>query len=349
MQQVFYQVPWYLDEVVKRLSKRNWLVHNFDMVNNEDLYNPASYLCNAEFDNTKYLLRLDLNVYQFLLNIINKEKPKDNYRDAAALLVFCQTANIDIDPTFPVYERINYDRNNLSEALPDLELFHNINNGEMDELAKYALEYESSVSLSMSHEINHEEMAANLMEYERLKEWDSLYLIMLSIIDINCNSSIPRKQKLIVFLKWMVSKFRMSLVAIIYAIVLFGDQPIKRMMKFKKSLNAEDKRHSVSNMTWDLYIMKQFFINWTEKEQNEEYLFASDDKAFCKLLRSAINVQKAENFSPIKHLMNHTEYEEVTKLLDVNCDTSGRVYNSQEWGAEYRAKLILDYENKLYI
>lgn len=348
MQQVFYQVPWYLDEIVEQLTKRNWLVHNFNIVNNDDLYNPASYLRNAEFDNTKYLLRLDLNIYQFLLNIIKKEESKSNYRDAAALLVFCQTANIHIDPTFPVYEKINYDEENLLEALPDLELFHNINNGEMDELAKYALAYESSISLSEIHKLNHEEMATNLMKYKKLKEWDSLYLLMLSIVDIN-NSSIPQRQKLSVFLEWMVEKFRMSLVATVYAIVLFGDQPIKRMMKFKKSLNIENKRHSVSNMTWDLYIMTQFFRNWTEKDENEEYLFASDDGAFCKLLRLAINVQKSQDFSPIKHLMNQSEYKGAIELLDLDNNTSERMYKSQEWGVEYRAKLISDYEKKLYI
>jgi uncharacterized protein YaaN involved in tellurite resistance len=202
-----------------------------------------------------------------LYPILKKENPKENYRDAAALLVFCQIAKIDIEPAFPVYERVNYDKNNLSEALPDLELFYNINNAEMDELAKYAQGCEDSISLSMLHEINGEEVGANLMKYKKLKEWGSLYLIMLSIVDINCDSSIPRKQKLIEFLKWIVSNFRKSLVAIIYAIVLFGNQPIRGMMKFKKSQNAEVKHHSVGNMTWDFYFMKQFFKNWTEKEK----------------------------------------------------------------------------------
>jgi hypothetical protein len=73
MHQVPYLVPWYLDEVVERLVKRNWLVHSFDI---EDLYNPAAYLRNAEFDNTKYILSLDLNVYQFILNIKKKKIQK---------------------------------------------------------------------------------------------------------------------------------------------------------------------------------------------------------------------------------------------------------------------------------
>ena len=72
MQQVFYQVPAYLDDIVERLSRRNWLVHSFNLSEEDDLYNPANYLHNSEFDGTKYILTIDLNIYQFLLNIVKK-------------------------------------------------------------------------------------------------------------------------------------------------------------------------------------------------------------------------------------------------------------------------------------
>ncbi|OUR81957.1 hypothetical protein A9Q82_09125 [Cycloclasticus sp. 46_120_T64] len=52
MDQVFYPVPAYLDAIVERLSKRNWLVHNFNLSEDDDLYNPANYLQNLEFDGT---------------------------------------------------------------------------------------------------------------------------------------------------------------------------------------------------------------------------------------------------------------------------------------------------------
>ena len=117
MQQVFYQVPAYLDDIVERLSRRNWLVHSFNLSEEDDLYNPANYLHNSEFDGTKYILTIDLNIYQFLLNIVKKTIPKDSFRDAASLLVFCQVTNITIDPTFSVYEKVNYDRSNLREAI----------------------------------------------------------------------------------------------------------------------------------------------------------------------------------------------------------------------------------------
>lgn len=346
--QVYYQVPAYIEPIVERLSKRNWLVHNFNLGEDDDLYNPSNYLHNAEFDSTKYILVLDLNIYQFLLNIVKKPVPKDTFRDAASLLVFCQVANIDIDPTFSVYEKVNYESENLADALPDLELFHRINNGDMDEFAKYALEFSDSVALNNTYSLDYEKASESLMKYRRLKEWDSLYLMMLSIIDINNNPDIPRRKKIKAFSDWMIYDFRRSLVAFIYAVVLFGDRPIKRMMKYKQNQSPESRRKAVSNMTWDLYIINQFFRKWTKKGENEEFLYASDDSAFCVLLREAIQVQIKQSLEPIMHYMNRGEYELSQSLLGENLNIPGRVYGSNEWSPEYRAKLIEKYENKLF-
>jgi hypothetical protein len=348
MSQVFYHIPPFIEPIVERLAKRTWLVHNFNIESDNELYNPANYLYNTEFDRTNYVLTLDLNIYQFLLNIVKKKTPKDNFRDAASLLVFCQVTNIDIDPTYPVYEKVNYNRENLSEAVSDLELFHNINNGDMEDLAKYALEISDSVSINMSCDFDRKKTEINLMKYKKLKEWDSLYLMMLSIIDININTSIPRREKLGVFSDWMIYMFRRSLVAFVYAVVLFCGHPIKRMMKFKPTSSPDHKRKSVENMTWDLYIMSQFFKMWTEKNKNDEFLYASDDNAFCSLLRNAIQVQKEQGLAPIKHYMNESEYESAVKLLSANEKDRGRAYTSTEWGPDYRAKLIAEYDNVLY-
>lgn len=348
MFQIPCEIPSFMKPVGERLSKRMWLVHNFNVENENDLYNPANYRDNVGFEKTRYILILDLNVYQFLINIVKKKIPKKNFRDAASLLVFCQVINIEIDPTYAVYEKLNYNTKNLSEALSDLELFYNINNGDMEELAKYALECSDSVPINMSHKFDHEKIGANLMKYKKLKDWDSLYLMMLSIVEINTDTSIPRREKLGVFSDWIIYKFRRSLVVFVYAVVLFCEFPIKRMMKFKSNSSPEEKRLSVTNMTWDLYMMSQFFKKWTEKDKNEEFLYASDDNAFCSLLRDSIQVQKEQGLAPIKHYMNESEYELAMKILNVNDDIPGRAYTSDDWGLEYRKKLISEYEDRLY-
>lgn len=347
MNQVFYALPWYFEEIASRLSEKNWLVHSFKTSEDSEIYNPSNYLYNAEYDNTKYVLALDLNVYQFLLNIVKKPESKEQFRDAAALLVFCQISNIEIDPTFSVYEKVNYEKSNLADALPDLELFHNINNADMEELARFALGYSDSVLIKSLHSIDYTEVGGNLMKYEKLKEWDSLYLMVLVITDIKMDSSIPRNRKLDVFIDWVISEFRMSLVAIVYAIVLFGKSPIKRMMKYSKSHTTRKRRWAISNMTWDLYIMNQFFRRWTGKSDNEEFMFASDDKAFCSLLRAAIEIKKHEDFEPIKSFLSPLEYSYAKKILEADRTSKSRVYNSDEWTPDYRSGLINKYEAKL--
>ncbi len=285
--------------------------------------------------------------HQFLLNSVKKDCPKKNFRDAVALLVFCQITNIDIDPTFAVYEKVNYDHSNLDEALPDLELFNKINNSDMDELAKYALNLTDEFNVNTSVTMDYDQKRENLMTYKRLTDWDSLYLMMLSIVDIKHDNSIPADKKLSAFLDWVIRDFRKSLVTTIYALVLFGKRPIKRMMKYKSSQDRNERRSALWNMTWDLYIMNQFFRKWTENNNKQEFLFASDDNAFCELLRLAIDVQKHENFTPLNSYLTDSGYIEAKKFLETDVNDIERMYWSETWGPEYRKNLISKYEKKL--
>lgn len=345
----YFLLPTYIEDIAVSLVNRGWIVHSFNTDNNEALYNPSNYLHNSEFEGAKYTLGLDLNIYQFLLNSIKKKAPKDNYRDAAALLVFCQISNIEIDPSYAVYEKVNYEESNLDEALPDLELFKNINNADTEELAKYALGYESSYEIAMEHKINHDEKREILTKYRRLTEWDSLYLILLSIVDIKFNNAIPANKKLPKFLEWLICKFRMSLVGTIYAMVLFGKKPLKRMMKYDPKQSFEERKSALWNMTWDLYIMNQFFRKWVGKDDTDEFIFASDDKAFCELLRSAIKVQQVGDFSPLAPYLSKSGYEVAENYLNLDESSVERVYKTDQWGPEYRKKLIESYEaNMVY-
>ena len=343
----YFMLPAYIEEIAVSLVNRGWIVHSFNTEDNEELYNPSNYLHNSEFEGSKYTLGLDLNIYQFLLNSNKKDTPKDNYRDAAALLVFCQISKIEIDPSYAVYEKVNYEESNLDEALPDLELFKNINNSDTEELAKYALGYESSYDIATEHKINHDEKREILTKYRRLTEWDSLYLILLSIVDIKFDKAVPANKKLPKFLEWLISKFRMSLVGTIYAMVLFGKKPLKRMMKYDPKQSIEGRKSALWNMTWDLYIMNQFFRKWVGKEDADEFFFASDDKAFCELLRSAIKVQQVGDFSPLTQYLSKSGYEVAEDFLKLDESSVERVYKTKEWGPEYREKLIKSYEEKL--
>jgi hypothetical protein len=108
MEEVLYEFPPYTQEIIERLVKTDWFIHSFDLDNEDDIYNPAGYLYNAEINDLQYTIHLDLNVYQYVLSAFKKNKINQLHRDAIALMVFGKFTNIIFDPTLAIYEKLNY-------------------------------------------------------------------------------------------------------------------------------------------------------------------------------------------------------------------------------------------------
>ena len=137
-----YTYPSYLEDIIESLMRRDWLVHNFDNVDTSGVYNFANYLYNKQVDGITYTIYLDLNIYQFILNAFKKSEPKQEFRDAIGLVIFCQIAEIELEPAYAIYEKINYrnDDKILTEVISDLELFHRINNISNSSIVEYLFE-----------------------------------------------------------------------------------------------------------------------------------------------------------------------------------------------------------------
>lgn len=347
MEEVVYILPRYFDFIVEKLKRRDWLVHSYNIDDSDDIYRPYNYLYNKDLHEVEYTVFLDLNIYQFLLNSVKKEIVKDDYKDAISLLLFCQIAKIEIDPTFAVYEKVNYMTENLTEILKDLELFYNINDSDAEHLFAYASGGCPNLEPPNRIKIDYKDMQQKLTRYSRLKEWDSLYLMILAITNKNLDSTKSREDKLKAFVRWSIKDFRRSLVAVVYALVLFSKKPIKRMMKYKVSASSKERKKCLTNMTWDLYILNQFFRKWTSKSDLHEHLFASNDKAFCELLRLAIDVQKTESFNHFHEYVSSSTIEFLNKQVVVPDESIKRVYNSKHWTPDHRTLLIEKYEKAL--
>ncbi len=67
-----FNCPVYFQNLIDRLIERNWLVHNFPSVENEELYNFANYKENKISHDVSYTIYLDLNIYQYILNSVKK-------------------------------------------------------------------------------------------------------------------------------------------------------------------------------------------------------------------------------------------------------------------------------------
>ena len=105
-------------------------------------------------------------------------------------MAFCHLSEIELDPTYAVYEKINYrtDDEALKEILSDLELFHRINNTNNDSLISYALKKQNTIIPYEKYDLDYNRLKNELTKYRRLTEWDSLYLIVLFIIHTSLDS-----------------------------------------------------------------------------------------------------------------------------------------------------------------
>lgn len=342
--QSFMRVPEYYPDIVQIIRSADWLVHNFRS-SSADAYNAVDYQYNIQIDNITYTATIDMNILQYLLNIAKRPESSDLSRIAAAYLTFFQISDVQLDPTYAIYEKINHSDDRAEEAISNLELFRGIDNHSLDCLAAYALGYEQKLDIDPIESEDREKLRAELLRYKRLTNWDSLYLCILAITTISDDAAISRQEKIPAFVEWCISEFRLSLAALVYAAALFGRAPAKRMMKYKAQESTEKRVAALKNMAWDLYYVDRYMQSWVSRDERSETLMLTADNGLKLTIQLAIECQRAEGLEPLRpHLGNGlSEIECAYK----NRASAKRAYNSEEWSYDYRKCLITKYESKL--
>ena len=342
------KVPGYFNEIVQRISSSRWLIHNFSISNNDDLYNPANYQYNIDINKAKYTAHLDLNFFQYLINAAKREQPNELFRDAVAYLVFFQIAGIEVDPTYAIYEKINHKPERTSDAIADLEIFRSLNNHDSETLAKYALGFSNKIKAIQIEPLDREHWHQELNKYERLTDWDSLYLTILAITHVAFDTKVSKQDRLEIYIKWCIQHFKFSLPASVYAIVLFSNSPLHAMMKFKLNQNFEERAKSLQNMTWDLYYMLRFFRLWSDKTAGQEHFLVSGDRPFFSILRLAVEVQKNSNWNALDSFLGDSKNSITDLLINPNSQNIERTFRSSKWTPDHRGKLIREFEASLF-
>lgn len=340
--------PAYVADVLDVIGDGGWLVQNFNVKSHDEALNPASYLYNSRFGESAYTACVDLNVFQFMVNSVKKNSPHPLYRAAIAYLAFCQVAEIEVDPTYAVYEKVNHQAERAREGVDDLAIFHRLNNMPTEELALYAAGESDVLNLDNSLdsvEVGHIE--SELTRYTRLKEWPSLYAIILAIVDIEIDSHIPARKKLGIFIEWSFRVFRNSLPGFVFAVSVFGHHRLGRAMKFDRSQPVSARKSALQNMTWDLYYMQQYFQRWVDRSPGTETMFLTNDGAFGQILGLSIEVQKKGSLDPLERYINKFDQQMFAYMVDPDTYPHERAYKSDAWGVEYRGKVISELEGKL--
>lgn len=347
MPEVLLALPDYYIEVARRLHAADWMVHNFRDADSNGLYNPASYLYNIEFENAKYVASIDLNILQYIVNCVKKSDQNPNYQDACAMLLFCRFANILIEPSLALYERINHGRGDAEEALDDLAILRALDNSDPDRLAEYMLGNPLALKAVYLPDLDRVRIRDGLTRFERLTDWDSVYVLVLGAVSTFLDGNVQPANKFENYLDWMIREFRFSLACIVYAIRLFGRMPLPKIMKYKESQSKSDRRKAICNMTWDLFLVNQYLKNWVDPKKTREEVIFTQDKVVKELLRMAVSVQYAEDVEPLLKYLRASEALRCRELVDSANSRDGRVYRMDVWTPAYRDSLILKLESDL--
>lgn len=347
MESVYYKFPPYTLQIAEQVKSMDWFIHSFQLSNVEDVYNPAGYLYNAEFFKKEYTVYLDLNIYQYVISAFKKTKIKELHRNAIALIVFGHFTNIIFDPTLAIYEKLNYLKHCPDEVTEDLELFRKIDNADMDKLAEFALGVNDNLILPEGKYVNHDVTKAQLTRYSRLKKWDSLYLMTLVIVKLYHFEVGNSEDKLKIFLTWCFEEFGYSLVAISLLISLVGNSPIPKLMKYKPEASLNDKKQSLYNMTWDLFLLDKFFEGWVKKPKEKEFIYASNDKPLKKVLELAISIQLQGTCNHLISLIPEAVISELNNIpYKMNTQTGRTMFSTNNF-QQYRNDLIKTHESLL--
>lgn len=335
-----------MGNIIDRLKERKWIISFFDTTEDK-IYNPAIYRYNVECDNCNYILVPDRNIISYILDSSNEKRVSQNSRDAIGLILFCQIANIVIEPNLAMHEYISFNKDNIEKALDEIELFRNIDSYSDEAIMDYAMgriDYLPNVKpLKIDERV---ELSDEISKITWLKEWDYFYLVVLKLISIN-KLDINNETKRFEFINWMSNEARLSTVAFIYSMYLFSRNKVRGMIKYKENDSHETQRAAVKNMTWDLYYINSGLRLYQSKKENQEYVFVSNDNVLKMVFGKLVQVAYKE-LDAIKDLFTHKEFLGVKGLYEFTKTNPKSAYRLRKWSNERRQMLIAELEEELF-
>ncbi|MBM9615290.1 hypothetical protein JWJ90_13480 [Desulfobulbus rhabdoformis] len=346
MNYLLLQLPAEFEEIVAKIRKQDWILSNFPATD-EELYNPAQYVYNTELHGYKYIIVLDRNIFRFIISASKKENPNEKHRAAIALIYFCQASNIDFEPNLAVYEKLLPYRCNTRSAINDLIQFYKTDSAPSESLLKYALSESNVIDIFNETQWDTDKLHDDMTKYQFLNEWRSLYLIVLKIALFDHKYK-KKVDKITYFMAWLVKYFRLSLPCIVFATILFSSKRIRNMNKLKKKSSNREKLKQLYNMTWDIFLVNQYFRLLTKEDNDNQFLVATDDKIVKLVLRYALSAQNAGGLSHLKSYLINSEHCLIDIIEQAIDNTKDRIYNTEYWTDSYRDELIELAENEVF-
>lgn len=273
-----------LDQV-SRLVREN---ESFVTLITGDVYEVHQYLLPSPLKN--YTAILDRNVYTRITSLVRGDNMSSrsigDYRWAAAIMAFCQIADIKFQYGSSLQEYASSKGGDA--AVSDFECFHQADNCDPHALIDFAVGRTNSLDLSSVSDLSPPEKVPSAQRFEApIYEYRVNYILALKIALIDAESGAP-DAKMFRLMDWMQYDFILGSGALLFANLLFSPARKKGMLK-KRSLRG------IHNIAWDLALIQSWHRQSLKGvEKSEPVLLITRDKVVKFIANRLVASDEAE-------------------------------------------------------
>ncbi|TGK67392.1 hypothetical protein [Leptospira kanakyensis] len=345
----FINYPKNFEKIISIVANKDYFINSFNTTP-ENIYDPGGYIVNTQENKVTYKLIIDNNILSHILSAYKNSKPNINYRNAIALISFCQFSEILIESNIAVYEKIDYDQKRIEEAIADLKLFYRIDDTPYtDSLIAYAIGEQDFIRINdkelRNDSIDH--FREWFKEFTALKNWKIFYLSILKITEIEI-SHMKDESKFSTLLNWMYEKFIFTEIPTVFAIILFSSRRIRGMFKYKSTDNYKLKKKQITNMTWDIFMIDHYFRILNKKRTDEEIMIATEDQLVKSILKIVLEHSQTKDYNILLKYLPSSSEKMIKTYENFSKKTGHRLCNSKNFDLEKtRDEYIHELELKL--
>lgn len=243
-----------------------------------DPVNASLYRLQAAESKTECRALIDLNVLKDILSVARQgdKRSPEARRLGAALIAFCQCADVAIEPSIALHESPKNWR-------AELQLFRGIDNAETADLVKVAYGEIEQISEELLPDIPINDLPDEMPD--RLHGHAALQTAMFKIALIGRSGGSPSK-KLEQFMNWSFHEYLISREAVHLALFhLTGNSP-NPILKKTQVRSPDDRMSALDNAVWDLMLVRTWVKYVAEqKDRNRIWILCTRDKGLQRLAR----------------------------------------------------------------
>lgn len=283
-----YQFPISVDallQIADMLRHRDVFTPGFDSTH-ADVYDPVTYLIQKDGHDTDTRLLADRNLLTRWVNLTKAASITNEVRVAVAVLAFCQSCGIIVEPNIALYEVAAESGNEAANH--EEAVFRVVDNANPRHLSEIALGHFDSASPLLTT-LENLPPRKHIDFTMPLRMWRRNYVLALKAATLALDGGRTEilAEKLF---DWMYSQYVFLAPSTVLALCYFSPNgPNKGLFKQIRSIDRERAVAGIKNATWDLTLIHQWLdMVRGQRTNNTLNLLGSLDRRLHTIARSII-------------------------------------------------------------